>query len=181
MDLKAIPSRRSYRNIGSTTDAERVYNAGRCVRHGLHTSLVHGAPVARKALTFRGGGVRNAVGCHVGVSEKRASDVRCHKDETRNNGDSSARRDICFHPSWLGGGHRTPAFSTCRPQSIPANPAWWTMRRSARPGGTYLSVTRCHLAPRPGQSTHRRERRRARAERRDGYAAVHAPRVTSST
>lgn len=103
MDFKAIPSRRSNRNIGSTTDAEVKYKPGRCVRHGLHTSLVHMAPVACKVLTLGGGGAGRRRR-RVGVSERRASDVRCPQRRNAENGEpSAARRAYASTPRGWGG------------------------------------------------------------------------------
>ena len=110
MDFKAIPSRRSNRNIGRTTGAERAYDAGRCVRNGLHTSLAHGAPVARKVLTLGGGGVGNAAGAALVCLRGGRATSAAHKAETRRTGNPRPPAAHMHPPLVAGGGASHPGF-----------------------------------------------------------------------
>lgn len=176
MSFKAIPSRRSNRNIGSTTDAEVKYKPGRCVRHGLHTSLVHGAPVARKVLTLGGGGVGRRRR-RVGVLAMRASDVRCPKDETRRTGNPRPPAAHMLPPLVTGGGSSHPGLFSLQAAIHPGEPGVVDDAARCAARRYILSVPLSFgTSPRaihPQARTHARPR-----GRRDGYAAVHAPRVT---
>lgn len=164
MDLKAIPSRRSNRNIGRTTGAEAKYKPGRCVRNGLTRPSGTRAPVGRNVLTLRGGGLRNAVGCAWACLRSGRATSAAHKDETRRTGNPRPPAAIYASTPRGWGGVIAPQLF----QLAGRNPSRRT-RRGGRCGEVcgqagYVVSHRCHLAPRPGQSTHRRERRRARAE-----------------